>query len=104
MAVGLAEQRPVGGVVQIDALVVGEEEFHLAHRIAAARQFAKAQHLFARGDRGPEIGRAHVCTPVTNAHLVCRLLLEKKKKETYKYSARTYMIKPTATQLLQLCY
>src|SRR3546814_4441831 len=26
----------------------------------------------------PEIGRAHVRTPVTNAHLVCRLLLEKK--------------------------
>src|SRR3546814_3087303 len=26
-----------------------------------------------------KIGRAHVCTPVTNAHLVCRLLLEKKK-------------------------
>src|SRR3546814_9000284 len=25
-----------------------------------------------------EIGRAHVCTPVTNAHLVCRLLLDKK--------------------------
>src|SRR3546814_2075678 len=24
-----------------------------------------------------EIGRAHVCTPVTNAHLVCRLLLSK---------------------------
>src|SRR3546814_7463278 len=29
-----------------------------------------------------KIGRAHVCTPVTNAHLVCRLLLEKKKKYT----------------------
>src|SRR3546814_5090374 len=26
------------------------------------------------------IGRAHVCTPVTNAQSVCRLLLEKKKK------------------------
>src|SRR3546814_3371360 len=26
---------------------------------------------------GEEIGRAHFCTPVTNAHLVCRLLLEK---------------------------
>src|SRR3546814_10488635 len=26
-----------------------------------------------------KIGSAHVCTPVTNAHLVCRLLLEKKK-------------------------
>src|SRR3546814_4021632 len=29
-----------------------------------------------------EIGRAHVCTPVTNAHLVCRLLLEKKNHLT----------------------
>src|SRR3546814_4216573 len=28
-----------------------------------------------------EIGRAHVRTPVTNAHLVCRLLLEKKTKQ-----------------------
>src|SRR3546814_7543276 len=27
----------------------------------------------------PEIGSAHVGTPVTNAHLVCRLPLEKKK-------------------------
>src|SRR3546814_9792187 len=27
----------------------------------------------------PQIGRAHVCTPVTNAHHVCRPLLEKKK-------------------------
>src|SRR3546814_7084202 len=30
-------------------------------------------------EQGRQIGRAHVCTPVTNAHLVCRLLLEKKK-------------------------
>src|SRR3546814_2763671 len=30
----------------------------------------------ARVDR--QIGRAHVWTPVTNAHLVCRLLLEQK--------------------------
>src|SRR3546814_10068719 len=27
-----------------------------------------------------EIGRAHVLTPVTNAHLVCRLLLENQKQ------------------------
>src|SRR3546814_10529606 len=35
-----------------------------------------------------EIGRAHVLTPVTNAHLVCRLLLEKKNthKHSYKYN------------------
>src|SRR3546814_2188288 len=35
--------------------------------------------LAATGTETGEIGRAHVCTPVTNAHLVCRLLLEKKK-------------------------
>src|SRR3546814_17833388 len=35
-----------------------------------------------RPDGSTEIGRAHVCTPVTNAHLVCRLLLEKKETET----------------------
>src|SRR3546814_9010211 len=29
-----------------------------------------------------QIGRAHVCTPVTNGNLVCRLLLEKKKNKT----------------------
>src|SRR3546814_8375408 len=29
-----------------------------------------------------EIGRAHVRTPVTNAHLVCRLLLEKKNNKS----------------------
>src|SRR3546814_10530991 len=32
-----------------------------------------------------QIGRAQVCTPVTNAHLVCRLLLEKKQ---YSYTKR----------------
>src|SRR3546814_4351380 len=32
-----------------------------------------------QGHGTDEIGRAHVCTPVTNAHLVCRLLLENKK-------------------------
>src|SRR3546814_5673201 len=30
-----------------------------------------------------EIGRAHVCTTVTNAHLVCRLLLEKNNQIIY---------------------
>ena len=31
-----------------------------------------------------KIGRAHVWTPVTSAHLVCRLLLEKKNKQKKK--------------------
>src|SRR3546814_2540169 len=36
-----------------------------------------------------KIGRAHVCTPVTNAHLVCRLLLDNNndqhKKSQYSH-------------------
>src|SRR3546814_5694103 len=39
----------------------------------------------SRRARTPKIGRAHVCTPVTNAHLVCRLLLEKKQKTTHTH-------------------
>src|SRR3546814_9176550 len=32
-----------------------------------------------------QIGRAHVCTRVTNAHLVCRLLLEQHKHTNVNY-------------------
>src|SRR3546814_7306365 len=41
---------------------------------ALARRFAERN----LGTLSNEIGRAHVCTPVTNSQLVCRLLLEKK--------------------------
>src|SRR3546814_5721108 len=47
--------------------------------------------------RRQKIGRAHVGTPVTNAHLVCRLLLEKKKTTytcTHKSSINTTLIVP----------
>src|SRR3546814_2886833 len=40
-----------------------------------------AQHLHAIPFT-PPIGRAHVCTPFTNAHLVCPLLHEKNKSTT----------------------
>src|SRR3546814_9944786 len=40
-------------------------------------QLNRFRERFARELRAREIGRAHVCTPVTHAHLVCRLLLEK---------------------------
>src|SRR3546814_8706256 len=45
-----------------------------------------AQEALANAGVEPheEIGRAHVLTPVTNAHLVCRLLLEKKKNQKRK--------------------
>src|SRR3546814_10160730 len=40
-----------------------------------------------------EIGRAHVRTPVTNAHLVCRLLLDKKHIITFNTNYPTYYTK-----------
>src|SRR3546814_7863692 len=53
--------------------------------IGPARLTFQDHHIEGRklhvGDLGQQIGRAHVWTPVTNAHLVCRLLLEKKKKK-----------------------
>src|SRR3546814_7754367 len=49
----------------------------LGHRLLRRRRLLLGRRLLRRARR--QIGRAHVCTPVTNAHLVCRLLLEKKK-------------------------
>src|SRR3546814_9089724 len=48
-------------------------------------QSGSAQWLFASWKaeqavtREKQIGRAHVCTPVTNAHLGCRIVLAKKQ-------------------------
>src|SRR3546814_1353946 len=39
-----------------------------------------------------KIGRAHVGNPVTNAHLVCRLLLEKKKQQTTYHTYKALLI------------
>src|SRR3546814_2111762 len=52
---------------------------------AADRFQIHARHI-READPAPdgliEIGREHVCTPVTNAHLVCRLPLENKTQKT----------------------
>src|SRR3546814_3003353 len=49
----------------------------LSHRIKNSLQIIASFVHFELRD-APEIGRAHVCTPVTNAHLVCRFLPETK--------------------------
>src|SRR3546814_9173551 len=43
---------------------------------------------FSADATADQIGRAHVWTPVTNAHIVCRLQLEK-KKNTKSYAKTT---------------
>src|SRR3546814_9463139 len=37
-----------------------------------------------------ELGREHVCTPVTNAHLVCRLLLETQNSSSHCHNNPQY--------------
>src|SRR3546814_5289145 len=44
-----------------------------------------------------EIGRAHVCTPVTNAHLVCRLLLENQKPHRTGVAIHALHLAPHST-------
>src|SRR3546814_2938507 len=65
------------GVVQDKLFLPGLEKMKV---LIDSGSFGKI--LSVRGEFGywvfEEIGRAHVSTPVTNAHLVCRLLLDKK--------------------------
>src|SRR3546814_2243319 len=64
-------------------LVVGAEHVVEAPAVVGGRepQLLGKGLLAVLAHRRGQIGRAHVCTPVTNAHLVCRPLLEKKKSE-----------------------
>src|SRR3546814_5100761 len=63
---------------------------------ASARCARAAAGRSSSSARDRQIGRAHVRTPVTNAHLVCRLPLEKKKHKLEHYN---YL--PLRTQKLQ---
>src|SRR3546814_6040995 len=77
---------PIGGRCHVglpfdDVADVAEQpgiENGVDRRAVVAGAVVQALHPGVPG-RWIEIGRAHVCTPVTNAHLVCRLLLAKKK-------------------------
>src|SRR3546814_10045529 len=57
-----------------------------------------ARSLYAARNAAEEIGRAHVVTPDTNAHLVCRPLLEKTYRhyqEPRKATHFRYRVAPT---------
>src|SRR3546814_3203779 len=64
----------------VDSMPETGENVAQEHGISRQDQDAFALRSQQRAAAAQEIGRAHVCTPVTNAHLVCRLLLEKKNK------------------------
>src|SRR3546814_1996291 len=81
-----------------DRLLHGEA---VAAGMVLAHQFSAANGLcpVADADRvrphlASEIGRAHVCTTVTNPHLVCRLLLATKKAVDQQERERVYTLFP----------
>src|SRR3546814_8397781 len=73
----LLETLPALGVFVIAGIAI----YALACFVTGAFRPADLKAILRRR---PEIGRAHVWTPVTNAHLVCRLLLEKKKQKIHR--------------------
>src|SRR3546814_5696030 len=94
--------RPIGGAAPLQAArpktytasglieKIGSDSITLYHGPVAAlnwpsmtMRFRLADPAKARGFKaGDQIGRAHVWPPVTHAHLVCRLLLEKKHQNS----------------------
>src|SRR3546814_1814098 len=68
------------------APMIGRAWSNAPQRAVNRWQANRARRAEARAAGGTlynnKIGRAHVCTPVTHAHLVCRLLLETKKQQT----------------------
>src|SRR3546814_8359924 len=72
--------------IPIAALIIAKVQRVADHPfdIAAARTAIDDHAPWSVAEKRllPEIGRAHVCTPVTNAHTVCRILPEKKKIHT----------------------
>src|SRR3546814_5535557 len=97
------------GPKQILLLVEARLQFdHRGHRFARLgrgdqrvdhrRLLARALQRLLDRDHIGEIGRAHVCTPVTNAHIVCRLLLDTTNSIQYIfYSYLSYPSPITST-------
>src|SRR3546814_5344789 len=61
----------------LDRRFRSHDGFKIGSRLIIERALNDSRSYWT--DYNRQIGRAHVRTPVTNAHLVCRLLLEKKK-------------------------
>src|SRR3546814_9314535 len=61
-------------------LVAGRTVLVIAHRLHTLTGVDRILVL----ENGTQIGRAHVSNTVTNAHIVCRLLLENKKNNKHK--------------------
>src|SRR3546814_6286145 len=80
--------RVLGGSSSINGLIYirgQREDFDHWHQLGnAGWSYEAVLHYFKRAEcyeGGEGIGGAHVSTPVTHAHLGCRILREKQKKQ-----------------------
>src|SRR3546814_1216278 len=73
-----ATQPPNWRTSIVDLMKLLDIDSSLANRKELAQELGYTGALDGSAEK---IGRAHVCTTVTNAHLVCRLLLEQKKNK-----------------------
>src|SRR3546814_10877590 len=71
--VALVGQGVIGGTCVNVGCVPSKTLIHAAEAVHGGRAATRFPGL-----GGSKNGRAHVCTPVPNAQLVCRLLLDKK--------------------------
>src|SRR3546814_1901292 len=67
--------------VDIYKQVIGQQNFEMGAVVSVVLLFPAMLAFAVDRIVQRKIGRAHVSTPVTNAHLVCRLLLEKKQTQ-----------------------
>src|SRR3546814_6143130 len=83
-------EAPFAGLVLFEPPVVPDAS-HPLHATAHANVLARAAGTAKRRQSGSE----HVGTPVTNAHLVCRLPLEKKKTRAQTFDNQILDYRPT---------
>src|SRR3546814_4367616 len=60
------------------AFGVDQLRYFLLREVSFGQDGSYSNEALVTRTNAEQIGRAHVCTPVTNAHIVYRLLLDKK--------------------------
>src|SRR3546814_2716322 len=93
-AVNLGQLDAAVGAIPVDSnntggfaapSATGDNSLTVGNGAEASGEYSTATGVLSKASgEYSKIGRAHVLTPVTNAHLVCRLLLEKKTKVRHK--------------------
>src|SRR3546814_2478240 len=93
----LAQMRRMGGLGALAGMIPGMKKAQAAMASGAVddKILIHMDAMIGSMTHKEQIGRAHVGNPVTNAHLVCRHMLEKKTTHTRKQKKRIRKTKNT---------